>query len=101
MTAVIEHDPLVCGIASATDCPACRPRFMALRRLEALTQRLRKLDINMEDFAELLLVFTEPYLEAKIAKIADALIRRKLQRLYFTWRLDDDGVCFGNGSAGR
>ena len=101
MTAVIEHDPLVCGIASATDCPQCRPKFMGLRRLEALKQKLAELDINMEDFAELLLLFTEPYLEAKIEKIAGALIRRKLQKLYFVWRLDDDGVCFGNGSAGR
>lgn len=84
----MKHDPTLCGITVDGSCPACARKMLSLEHLRRVEATLQGLGISVVDLAELLWMRLEPAFEARIRKLADEVLRDRLSRLTFTWRID-------------
>lgn len=86
------HNPALCkcekGGECSCQCPKCwkyRAREAQLQRIAALHARLEKAGIDVEDFAELMLLAVAPNIEGRIAAEVEKAVRAALARMKFDW----------------
>ena len=82
------HDPLVCFCGDSTgctcpcdDCAKRRAQEYSLERRTQLLARLHAAQIDIEDLADLVWMTLETDIERRIAKLANAILKEKLQNL--------------------
>ncbi len=82
----MPHDPRKCKCDTDSGCNCQCPKCLAyiatrvhLSRLAALSDRLKKSGIDIEDFADLVWIHIEATIEAKISKIATEQVKAALR----------------------